>query len=158
MRSSRFLQLLGIALCLPAALGSLTVDAEQVRAQTATATLMIEAGRVPDFWQLVLASEARVSQHIASTFAANSTVDRLQVKIVASRGGAVVPILMTDVSRQDWQRLPQVQSWTRYFETAQQLLGYATMPPQPQGSIALESRPIDSPEFQEQVELEDALD
>ncbi len=42
--------------------------------------------------------------------------------MVADRNGEYIPILMTRVSRTQWQATPSVSAWTSYFNAAYALL------------------------------------
>lgn len=96
---------------------------------------------------------ARVTQ----LFATDPTATGVVIEILAERNGAIVPLMLTRVSRNGWQADAQIASWTEYFDTAQVLLSY-TMPASsdadtvPQSAIVLEER------RQQQIQLQDALD
>ncbi|MEL6129403.1 MAG: hypothetical protein AAFR30_05765, partial [Cyanobacteria bacterium J06628_4] len=60
-----------------------------------------------------------------TTFATHPAADPIELTILLSRNGQILPILMAEVSRTDWQQQPDVQNWARYSNSVRILLGYA---------------------------------
>jgi hypothetical protein len=60
-------------------------------------------------------AEALVRQTIVATFGQQSDVNEIEVLVLGDRHGEVSPILVTSVSRTQWQADPQVSRWTRYY-------------------------------------------
>lgn len=126
-------------------------------AQEAQVTILIEADLISEFGQLIDESEARLRQRITQTFLANPTIQQLQVQIVASRGGAIVPIMRANVSRSDWQKSDRIDAWTQYFSSTEFLLSYQSIAV---ASDVVPEPPITNgfPTTQEAIELLDGLD
>lgn len=130
-----------------------------VQAQEAQTTLLVEADLISEFGQLIDESEARLGQKIRQAFSADPTIQQLQITIMASRGGAIVPLMTTTMSRSDWQRTNRFDAWTQYFSNAEVLLSYQSaeittdVTPEPEPSIQNEF-----PTTQERIELIDELD
>ncbi|MEM9007262.1 MAG: hypothetical protein AAGE59_27520 [Cyanobacteria bacterium P01_F01_bin.86] len=126
-------------------------------AQPRDLDIVMNADATADFWQLMAEAETLVTANISQTFAANPSITRLHVEVVAERNGAVVPLMLTQVSRQSWQAEAEVARWTQYFGNAQVLLSYvtpaiATASPPSRNAITITER------SQQQIQLEDALD
>lgn len=155
MKTSPLVQALGLGLSIT--LGIIGAMPEVGRAQLRQFNILIEAGSTPNFWQLIEHSEEQASQRIADLFASDPSLRRVQVTILANRDGAVVPILRTNISREDWQDSRQIAPWTQYFSSAQVLLSYQPL----ESQSAPPREPSLSTEFpttQEQIELQDELD
>ncbi|NJN21975.1 MAG: hypothetical protein HC812_13330 [Leptolyngbya sp. RL_3_1] len=60
-------------------------------------------------------AETLVRQAIATTFGQQSDVNEIEVLVLGDRHGEISPILVTSVSRTQWQADPQVSRWTRYY-------------------------------------------
>jgi hypothetical protein len=60
----------------------------------------------------------------------------VSVTIVGEHNGQQVPLLSSNVSRSNWQTKPNVQVWSRYFGTAESLLGFVK-PQQPAATVAV---------------------
>ncbi len=60
-------------------------------------------------------AESMVSQEINRHFNANPDHTEIEVVVLGSRNGDIVPILTTTVSRTQWQENSQVSTWTKYY-------------------------------------------
>lgn len=65
----------------------------------------------PDLVQQV---EPFLTQQINQRFQQNPQLDRLEILMMVNRQGDVLPLLTTTVSRQQWQRSPQIRLWSQY--------------------------------------------
>jgi hypothetical protein len=64
---------------------------------------------------LISQAESMVSQEINHYFDTNSDLAEIEVVVLGSRNGDIVPILTTTVSRTQWQENSQVNAWTKYY-------------------------------------------
>jgi hypothetical protein len=71
---------------------------------------------------LISQAESLVRRSINENFLQDPNLSSIQVMVMASRNGEVVPILTTTVSRSEWQQTPQVNAWTTYYGAAIALL------------------------------------
>ncbi|MGF1521864.1 MAG: hypothetical protein ACFBSF_06025 [Leptolyngbyaceae cyanobacterium] len=155
MRYVRFLQ--GISLSIVVALGTLGIFSQSSWAQPSELRIVINADAAPDFWQLIAEAEALLSARITQLFATDPTVTGVILEVLAERNGAIVPLMLTRVSRNGWQTDGQIASWTEYFDTAQVLLSY-TSPVSSDVSASSQSTLSIEERRQQQIQLQDALD
>lgn len=86
-------------------------------------------------------AELMVSNILDQQFGQNPDVSSLEVVILGNRDGAIVPMLTTIATREEWAANPQVDRWTAYNSSFARLF-YQPRPadvviaraPQPQGS------------------------
>lgn len=64
---------------------------------------------------LISQAESRVSQEIDRRFNFDPGLAEIEVVVLGSRNGDVIPVLTTTVSRTQWQENPQVSAWTKYY-------------------------------------------
>jgi hypothetical protein len=88
----------------------------------------------PNYQTLLQQAEAVARTSIEQTFAENPNLISVSLTVSAEHNGAIVPLLSTTVSRANWLQKPTIQAWSRYFTTAEVLLGYLT--PQPATATA----------------------
>lgn len=103
--------------------------------------LTLQASNISDYSRLLEQAMGEANDAIAATFESSDS-QSVSLTILADRNGQVLPLLMADISRQDWQQQPDVERWSRYSTSARTLLGYeapatAARPRQP-----VRSRPI----------------
>ncbi|MBD2312077.1 hypothetical protein H6G20_10435 [Desertifilum sp. FACHB-1129] len=67
---------------------------------------------------LILQAESWVSNEIERQFNQQTDVSTVQVVVTANRNGEVIPVLVTTVSRMQWQQNPQVNAWTQYYRNS----------------------------------------
>lgn len=67
-------------------------------------------------------SEELVTEIINQRFGQNSALSFVQIAIVGSRHGEILPLMKTAVSRSQWQSDPRVVRWTDYNSVSQSLL------------------------------------
>lgn len=70
---------------------------------------------------LISQAESIAEQKINQYFSANPELADVEVVVLGSRNGDVIPVLTTAVSRSQWQENPQVSAWSKYY-TAYALL------------------------------------
>ncbi len=66
---------------------------------------------------LVNQAESMVSQEINRYFDTNPDLAEIEVVVLGSRNGDIIPVLTTTVSRIEWQQNPQVSAWTEYYSS-----------------------------------------
>lgn len=103
--------------------------------------LLLSSPGSRDFETLVRQAEAVAAENIQKTFAENASVTEVSVMIVGEHQGQQVPLLSSSVSRANWEANPTVQAWTRYFGSAEVLLGF--LQPQPSAPTAPPAPPFD---------------
>ena len=64
---------------------------------------------------LLSRAESMVSQEINRYFESDPGLAEIEIVVLGSRNGDVIPILATTVSRAQWQDNPQVSAWTKYY-------------------------------------------
>jgi hypothetical protein len=67
-------------------------------------------------------AEQLVEVVINRQFRENPNLSLIQVVVVGDRHGESIPLLVTAVSRSQWQENPQVNAWTRYYSDSYALL------------------------------------
>lgn len=71
---------------------------------------------------LISQAEFFVGTLINDQFSRSTDLSAVQVIVTGNRNGEVIPILVTTVSRAQWQETPQVSIWTEYYKTSYALL------------------------------------
>jgi hypothetical protein len=97
--------------------------------------LLLNSQGNQNFEALIRQAESVAQNYIQQAFAESLEVTEVSVTIVGEHNGATVPLLSSTVSRSNWQAKPTVQAWTRYFGSAEVLLGF-TAPQQPDSVAA----------------------
>lgn len=100
-------------------LGGLPVSAAE------RVSVTLQGDQVQNYSRLLEQAVAVGNSAIATTFATHPAADPIELTILLSRNGQILPILMAEVSRTDWQQQPDVQNWARYSNSVRILLGYA---------------------------------
>ena len=78
---------------------------------------------------LISQAESMVNQEINRYFDTNPDLAEIEVVVLGSRNGDIVPVLTTTVSRTQWQENSQVSAWTKYYSAHALLRRHDT--PQP---------------------------
>lgn len=65
---------------------------------------------------LISQAEYMVSQEINRRFDADPDLAEIELTVLGSRNGDIVPVLSTAVSRTQWEENSQVSAWTRYYD------------------------------------------
>lgn len=74
-------------------------------------------------------AESLTGELIEQAFAQNPRLTEVTVSIIGERNGQEVPLLAAKVSRANWRKNPQTQSWTQYFSNSAVLLGFKQLQP-----------------------------
>ncbi|MBD2500841.1 hypothetical protein [Anabaena azotica] len=95
-----------------------------VRAYTARVDLTID--RLPDETYEAILRRAEMAARAAAqrSFDKDILVTDISVYVSVQSYGAIAPILLLDVSRQQWRNRPDPQRWATYFKSTQSLLGF----------------------------------
>lgn len=111
------------------------LDESAFAAQRISVTL--QADKVQDYGRLLEQAVGMGNDAIASTFETNPDTDPIKLTVLINRNGQILPILVAEISRDQWQQQPDVQNWARYSASVRTLLGYA----QPARTTAARPRP-----------------
>lgn len=79
------------------------------------------------YYEIMSQSEALVAEVINQRFSQSSTLSFVQIAVVGSRHGEILPLMTTTVSRSQWQSDPRVVRWTDYNSVSQSLLTRPTV-------------------------------
>ena len=93
------------------------------QAYTARVNLTLDRQSTETYDTLLRRAEAAGRAAVQRSFDQDILVTDVAVIIVAQNQGQIAPILSLQVSRPQWSRRPDAQSWTNYFPNAQLLLG-----------------------------------
>ena len=85
----------------------------------------IEADQINNYGRLMEQVVSQANDAIANAFATNSNVEPIDLTVLINRNGQVLPVMVAEISRDQWQQQPDVQSWARYSTSVRVLLGYA---------------------------------
>ncbi|NEQ55093.1 MAG: hypothetical protein F6K11_34065 [Leptolyngbya sp. SIO3F4] len=88
-------------------------------------SITLQADNVKDYGRLLEQAVVAGNDAISNTFEANPDTAPVKLTVLVNRNGQVLPILVAEVSRDEWQQQSDVQSWARYSTSARTLLGYA---------------------------------
>ena len=155
MRHVTFLTSISVSVLMT--LGTVSISPSTGWAQSDSLSLTLNADATSDFWQLTAEAERIIASRITEIFTSDPTRIGVIIEVSAERNGTVVPLMTTQVMRENWQREPQVTRWTQYFANAQVLLSYISSSSTDASSLPTPS----ASEFdsqQRQIQLEDALD
>ncbi len=108
-----------------------------VRAETARVDLTID--RLPDETYEAVLRRAEMAARAAAqrSFDKDILVTDISVYISVQSNGAIAPILLLDVSRQQWRNRPDPQRWATYFKSAQSLLLFDKLQNSPNPAAAV---------------------
>jgi hypothetical protein len=99
-------------------------------------SILLSSQGSQDFETLMQQAESVAANFIQQVFAESPNTTEVLITIVGEHNGQQVPLLSSNVSRSNWQIKPNVQAWTRYFGTAESLLGFVK-PQQPAATVAV---------------------
>lgn len=105
------------------------------KAEPRQISILLSSQGNQDFETLMQQAEFVAGNFIQQVFVESSNVTEVSLTIVGEHNGQQVPLLSSNVSRSNWQTKPNVQAWSRYFSTAQSLLGFVK-PQQPAATVA----------------------
>ncbi len=94
------------------------------------------------FESLMQQAESLAKTSIEQGFAESPNLTEMSVIIVGERNGQEVPLLISKVSRSDWQKDPNIHQWTHYFNSSEVLLGFLK-PQVPQSVLVTAQTPLD---------------
>ncbi|KHG40679.1 MULTISPECIES: hypothetical protein [Aphanizomenon] len=111
-----------LLLAVPLWLTTEAIAPQTVQAYTARVDLLID--RLPEESYETVLRRAEFTARAATqrSFDQDILVTEVSIIISAQNRGAIAPILSLEVSRPQWQKLPDPQNWTTYFKTARLLL------------------------------------
>ena len=121
------------------------------QAYTARVNLALDRQSTETYETLLRRAEAASRAAVQRSFDQDILVTDVAVIIVAQNQGAIAPILSLQVSRPQWGRRPDAQSWTTYFPNAQLLLGLQEVATTTSGQVTTfprSSNRIQRPYFQ----------
>jgi hypothetical protein len=98
-------------------------------------SILLSSQGSQEFESLIQQAESVASNLIQQVFAESLDITEVSVTIVGEHNGQQVPLLSSNVSRSNWQTKPNVQAWSRYFGTAESLLGFVK-PQEPAATVA----------------------
>jgi hypothetical protein len=102
-------------------------------------SILLSSQGSQDFETLMQQAESVAGNFIQQVFAESPNTTEVLITIVGEHNGQQVPLLSSNVSRSNWQTKPNVQVWSRYFGTAESLLGFVK-PQQPAATVAVVAR------------------
>ncbi len=79
---------------------------------------------------LISQAESMVTQEINRHFETNPSRAEIEIVVLGSRNGDVIPVLTTTVSRTQWRSNPQVSAWTKYYTSYALFQRHDTQPTQ----------------------------
>ncbi len=136
-------------MCFAGSLGCFTAPSY---AETKPIHLVVDAEVSASFSGLLQQAELTAEAAVSQTFAQQPEVTDITVNVTGERYGQIVPILVANITRTDWQNTPNIRSWARNLLTPALLLGFS----RPQGGQSFGSvpsfvrRPIeDDPAFRD---------
>ena len=108
------------------------------------------------FAALIQEAEFLATRSIEQEFAESPSITEISVSILGERNGQEAPLLLSRVSRSDWQKQPRIQKWTKYFGSSAVLLGFlkpqvqeSGLPASPATSIQQFSKPAPDSSIQQ---------
>ena len=107
---------------------NVTPSFDSQTAETKQVVFTLKADGYQTFPALIQQAELLAKGFIEQAFAQNPSPQRISVKISAERDGQETPLLFSEVARSDWQKQPNIQSWSKNFSTSAVLLGLSKRP------------------------------
>ena len=111
-----------LLLAIPLWLTTEAIAPQIVQAYTARVDLLIDRLPKESYETVLRRAESAARAATQRSFDQDILVTEVSVIISAQNQGAIAPILSLEVSRPQWQKLPDPQNWTTYFKTARSLL------------------------------------
>ena len=111
-----------LLLAIPLWLTTEAIAPQIVQAYTARVDLLIDRLPEESYETVLRRAESAARAATQRSFDQDILVTEVSVILSAQNQGAIAPILSLEVSRPQWQKSPDPQSWTTYFKTARFLL------------------------------------
>jgi hypothetical protein len=111
-----------LLLAVPLWLTTEAIAPPTAQAYTARVDLLIDRLSEENYETVLRRAELAARAATQRSFDQDILVTEVSVIISAQNQGAIAPILSLDVSRPQWQKRPDPQYWTTYFNTARFLL------------------------------------
>ncbi|EKU98977.1 hypothetical protein Lepto7375DRAFT_8314 [Leptolyngbya sp. PCC 7375] len=116
------------------------VPTNQAASQSLTVT--ISADQVRTYGRLMEQVVGTANDTVSDAFATNPDADPIKLTVLVHRNGQVLPVLVADISRDQWQQQPDIQNWAHYSPSVRMLLGYTQPNSTPPRSQVARRRPI----------------
>lgn len=113
-------------------LTSVAIAPQVAQAYTARVDVSIRTQADETFQNLLRRAEAVARAAAQRSFDGEILVTDVAVTVIVEHGGTIAPILLLQVSRQNWRNRPDTQYWATYFPSAELLLGFEAPTVQPQ--------------------------
>ncbi len=120
--SSSLLALLSLGIANVSAIAQPTLT-DQVATESISITL--QADQVHNYNRLIEQAVVMANDAIATSFDTNPEAAPIELTVLINRNGQLLPLLMAEVSREQWQQQSDIQTWARYSTSVRILLGYA---------------------------------
>ncbi len=111
-----------LLLAIPLWLTTEAIAPQIVQANTARVDLQIDRLEEESYENVLRRAEAAARATTQRSFDQDILVTEVSVMISLQNQGAIAPILSLEVTRPQWQQLPDPQRWVTYFQTARFLL------------------------------------
>ncbi|HEY9653200.1 MAG TPA: hypothetical protein V6C95_21255 [Coleofasciculaceae cyanobacterium] len=109
---------------------------QSVQAYTARVDVSLSRELEESYESFLRRAEAVARAAAQRSFDGDILVTDVRVMVLGQNDGAIAPVLLLEVSRQDWRSRPDPQQWATYLPDAPALLGFEGIPgqaePQPQ--------------------------
>lgn len=110
-------------------LSAIAQEALTDQSATERISVTVQADQIEDYSRLLEQAVVQANSAIATRFDANPHADPIEITVLISRQGQILPVLMAEVSQDQWQEQPDIQSLVRYSNSVRILLGYAQPTP-----------------------------
>ncbi len=101
-----------------------------VHAETTPVNVVIDAELAPSFESLLLQAELAADSLVNGVFTQQPTVTEVVVNVAGERYGQIVPILVANVTRANWNNTHEIHFWMQNLGAPAVLLGFV----KPQGA------------------------
>jgi hypothetical protein len=122
------------------------VQPQTALAYTARVDVSLRSQTDETYENFLRRAEAVARAAAQRSFDGDILVTEVAVTIDCEHNGAIAPVLLLSVSRQNWKNRPDAQYWATYFSTSKLLLNFEAPTPQPQAtpgtSVTPEAPPL----------------
>lgn len=119
-QSYRWLSVLGLTLSLGIVEAGIVCQVAQ--AYTDAVNVTLDRGLNESFQSLASRAETTARATAQQSFDRDILVTAVKVTVLAANGEVVVPLLVMEVSRENWRSRPDPQYWSTYYNSARELL------------------------------------